>query len=356
MFRSADRAKHLAFVAAALMPLAGSTFDGIGRAATAAEIKAWDIDVRPDFTGLPDGRGTVAEGELLWEAKCTSCHGSFGESNAVFTPLAGGVTRQDLETGRSATLASDAPTRTALSVTPTVSTLWDYINRAMPWNAPLSLSADEVYAVLAYLLNLGDIVPADFTLDQHTIREVQQRMPNRNGLALFPGMWDRRGKPDIQAVACMSNCRADATITSSLPEHARNSHGNLALQTREWGPTRGANTELPAATSAKEVADAAAAPPRPAAKPLSTGAANRKLAEGRGCLACHGLAAKLVGPGFSEVAERYKGDAAAQAKLEAKVKAGGGGIWGGIAMPGQALPDQDIKALVQWILAGAKSN
>ena len=140
MSRFSDALLYATLLASALPAVASDDFSGIGRAATPAEVKAWDIDVRPDFTGLPDGHGTVAEGEVLWEAKCASCHGSFGESNAVFTPLAGGVTRKDLETGRSATLASDAPTRTALSVTPTVSTLWDYINRSMPWNAPLSLS------------------------------------------------------------------------------------------------------------------------------------------------------------------------------------------------------------------------
>src|SRR6187551_3853507 len=79
-------------------------FPGIGRAATPAEIKAWDIDVRPDFKGLPPGRGTVAQGQDLWEAKCAGCHGVFGESNEVFSALVGGTTKDDIRTGRVARL------------------------------------------------------------------------------------------------------------------------------------------------------------------------------------------------------------------------------------------------------------
>jgi cytochrome c len=321
-----------------------------GRAATADEIKAWDIDVRPDFVGLPAGKGSVADGEVLWEAKCASCHGSFGESNSVFAPLVGGVTKKDLETGRSATLASDAPTRTALSMSPTVSTLWDYIHRAMPWNAPLSLSVDDTYAAVAYLLNLSDIVPADFVLDQNSIRDVQNRMPNRNGMVEFPGLWNRKGKSDVIATACMKDCTKTAAVKSELPDFARNAHGNLALQSREWGPVRGANTDVPAGT-------AATAPLKVAAKAESANAATRKLAEGKGCLACHGLASKVVGPGLAEVAAKYKGDTGAAKKLVAKVKAGGAGAWGEIPMPPQTgLSDPDTAALVQWILNGAPAE
>ncbi len=347
MSRSLDRAMRSAVLVLAMLPVVAMA---LGRAATPEEIKAWDIDVRPDFTGLPAGSGTVAEGEVLWEAKCASCHGSFGESNSVFAPLVGGVTRKDLETGRSATLASDAPTRTALSMSPTVSTLWDYINRAMPWNAPQSLSTNEVYAAVAYLLNLSDIVPADFTLDQNSIREVQKRMPNRNGMVLFPGLWNRKGKSDVIATACMKDCAKSIAISSALPEHARNAHGNLALQSREWGPVRGANTEVAAGTGAT-------APIKLAAKQASTAAAARKLAEGGGCLGCHGLNAGIVGPGMSQVAAKYRGDAAAAAKLAAKIRAGGAGVWGEIAMPPQRGPsDEELKALVDWILSGAASE
>ena len=132
----------------------------MGRNATGKEVLAWDIDVRPDFKGLPPGSGSVQKGMDVWEAKCASCHGVFGESNEVFSPLVGGTTAEDIRTGHVARLKDPAfPGRTTLMKVATVSTLWDYINRAMPWNAPKSLSTEEVYAVTAYLLNLGGVVP-----------------------------------------------------------------------------------------------------------------------------------------------------------------------------------------------------
>ena len=85
------------------LALAGP-YPGVGRPATPAEIAAWDIDVRPDFKGLPPGKGSVAEGQKVWDAKCASCHGTFGESNEVFTPLVGGVNKDDIKTGRVASL------------------------------------------------------------------------------------------------------------------------------------------------------------------------------------------------------------------------------------------------------------
>jgi cytochrome c len=121
----------------------------IGRTATPNEMKAWDIDVRPDFKGLPKGAGSVALGEKVWEAQCASCHGTFGESNSVFFQLIGYTSKKDVERGNVATLqlGNDAPARTMSMKLPTISTLWDYINRAMPWTAPKSLTADEVYGL-----------------------------------------------------------------------------------------------------------------------------------------------------------------------------------------------------------------
>ncbi len=167
-------------------------FEGIGRTATEAEIKAWDIDVRPDFAGLPPGSGSVADGEMLWIEKCSSCHGDFGDANHVFPPLIGNTTAQDIETGRAAALKDPGRTRTTIMKVSTVSTLWDFINRAMPWDKPKSLSTDEVYAVLAYLLNLAEVVPADYVLSNENIAWAQSRMPNRNGMTLDHGLWKIR--------------------------------------------------------------------------------------------------------------------------------------------------------------------
>lgn len=336
---------------------AASPHASIGRSPTADEIAAWNIDVRPDFEGLPQGSGSVEQGQEIWDGRCASCHGTFGESNSVFNPLVGGTTAEDIKSGRAKTLSSNSPNRTALSTTSNVSTLWDYIRRAMPWNAPKSLSNDQVYAVLAYLLNLGDILPSDFVLNDQNIREVQNRMPNRNGMVRFEGLWDRRGKPDTHNVACMKDCATEAKITSFLPDFARDSHGNLAEQNRTWTAIRGANTEVAAGTPQVKMSleEIAAAAPAVATKKVK--ASTTKLAETSGCLACHGVASKIVGPGFSEVAAKYKGDAGAAAKLEAKVRTGGSGNWGPIPMPPQAsLGDEDLKALVSWVLAGAPAD
>ena len=226
-------------------------FAGIGRSATDREVAAWDIDVRPDFLGLPNGSGSVAKGQEIWEAKCSSCHGVFGESNEVFSPLVGGTTANDVKTGRVARLLDASfPGRTTLMKVASLSTLWDYINRAMPWTTPKSLTADEVYAVTAFLLNLGGVVQDDFVLSNQTMALAQARMPNRNGMttahALWPGNeFSGQAKPDIKAAACMKNCAVDPKVSSFLPDFARNAHGNLAEQNRSVGAQRGAVTTQP---------------------------------------------------------------------------------------------------------------
>jgi len=101
MCRFIDWAAACAAVTMGIFPAqAGTQFSGVGRTATPAEIKAWDIDVRPDFKGLPPGSGSVAQGQKIWDDKCASCHGTFGESNEVFTPLVGGTTAEDIKSGR----------------------------------------------------------------------------------------------------------------------------------------------------------------------------------------------------------------------------------------------------------------
>jgi S-disulfanyl-L-cysteine oxidoreductase SoxD len=105
---SATLALFSGAVFAQTQPSKTTTYPNIGRTATASEVKAWDIDVRPDFLGLPKGSGTVSKGADIWEAKCASCHGSFGEANNVFSPLIGGTTKDDIKTGRVARLNDDA--------------------------------------------------------------------------------------------------------------------------------------------------------------------------------------------------------------------------------------------------------
>jgi S-disulfanyl-L-cysteine oxidoreductase SoxD len=327
-------------------------YPGIGRAATPKEIAAWDIDVRPDFRGLPPGSGSVAQGQRLWEAQCASCHGVFGESNEVFAPLVGGTTPQDVKTGRVRHLAEPGyPQRTMMMKLSQVSTLWDYIRRAMPWNAPKSLSVDEVYAVTAYVLNLGGVLPDDFMLSDRNIAAVQDRLPNRQGMSTHHAMWPGRGlpgvapKPDVQARACMANCEVEPRVASLLPDHARDAHGNLAQQNRGVGPQRGADTARPGAAVATITA---------AAAPASEATAALALAQKLSCTACHGVDSKIVGPAFRDIAGRYGNRGDAVAYLAHKIQQGGTGVWGAVPMPPQAVSADEAMALGRWLAEGAR--
>lgn len=325
---------------------------GIGRAATPTEIAAWDIDVRPDFKGLPKGSGTVAQGQEIWEAKCASCHGIFGESNEVFSPLVGGTTADDVKTGRVARLKDPAfPGRTTLMKVPTISTLWDYISRAMPWNAPKSLKPDEVYAVTAFLLNLGGVLPESFVLSDRTMAEAQARMPNRNGMSANHGLWPGRGmgnggKPDVKAVACSSNCSTEPRVASMLPDFARNAHGNLAEQNRTVGAQLGADTTR--APGAAPQPAAAAAPKAPAGPNVQA------LLNKHTCSACHAPDSRIVGPSWREVSARHGNRGDAMAYLSGKIRSGGIGVWGQVPMPPQGLPDEDARIIAQWLMDGAR--
>ena len=330
-------------------------YPGLGRAATPNEVAAWDIDVRPDFKGLPLGAGTVANGMLIWEARCASCHGIFGESNEYFNPIVGGTSAPDIKTGRVASLNHNSyPGRTTLMKLSTLSTLWDYISRAMPWNAPKSLTADEVYAVTAYILHLGDVLPETFTLSDKNMAQVQALLPNRNGKtsahALWPNALNAVRRPDVLATACMNDCGANARLASFLPDFARNAHGNLAEQNRLVGAQRGADTSRPMGASAATLVAVASATPAAG----GGGAAALALAQKHTCTACHGLDHKIVGPALRDIAKKYAGRADALAYLAGKIKTGGAGVWGPVPMPPQALAEADAKSIAQWLADGAR--
>lgn len=364
-FRSALTLGLLALAA----PLCGAQtarFEGVGRAATPSEIRAWDIDVRPDFKGLPPGQGSVKRGEQVWEAQCASCHGTFGESNDVFTPIVGYTTQKDVQSGRVASLmpGGNAPTRSTLMKVAHLSTLWDYINRAMPWTAPKTLTADDVYAVTAFILNLGGVVPDDFTLSDRNMRETQARLPNRDGLTTVHGLWPGaelggRSRPDVQGSACMRDCKTDPKVASLIPEYARNAHGNLAEQVRGLGPTRGADTTQPPATRFAGRTVAVAAPAPVAAGTTPAGSEKPRASEvlpvlqKNVCVACHGMDTKLVGPSFKDIAAKYRSQADAEAYLAGKIRAGGQGVWGAIPMPPQSIGPDDARRVAQWLSQGA---
>lgn len=327
----------------AVMPLASGAQQGygLGRAPTQQEIDAWDIDVRPDGHGVKKGKGTVAQGQVIYDAQCANCHGTFGESNA-YMPIAGGVRKGDLKSGRAAVLREPEGIRTLGSKLNYATTLWDYIYRAMPWTNSQSLSIDETYAVTAYVLHLNEIVPADFELNDKTLLTVQ--MPNRNGFTAAHGLSTVKGKPDAQGSLCMKDCAQNVQIASELPEYARNQNGNLAQQKRPLGPIRGIDTAHYgiSGAAATRLAVVAAADPK-------------DLLARNACTACHGLTNKIIGPGFAEIANKYQGRADAHEYLTRRIKEGGQGVWGATPMPPQAsLKESDASAIARWIVEGSK--
>jgi len=169
--------------------------DGPGRPATPEEIAALDLDVRADGAGLPAGSGSVERGEALYAEKCAACHGEFGE----------GVGRMPALIGGEGTLATDRPRRTVGSFWPHAPTVFDYVRRAMPFGHAATLTADETYALTAFILNANGIVEDDFVADGKSLPAME--MPNRGGF--LPD--DRPRRP---AVRCMSDCRRPPRIVS----------------------------------------------------------------------------------------------------------------------------------------------
>ena len=324
----------------------------LGRAATPAEIHAWNIDVRPDFQGLPDGHGSVAEGEKLWEAKCASCHGDFADSNSVFPPLVGAfqATAKEMKEGVVPALGKGGGT--SIEKLSSLSTLFDYIHRAMPWTAPLSLSWNDTYALVAYLMNLANVVPSNYVLTRDNVQAVQDKLPNRNGMIRLTGMWpgNEFGKqpgPDTHNVECMRHCAPKPVIQTTIPEYAVDASGNLADQNRAWGPIRGQVTLSKAAKEALAKKEAMAASD-PNAKVMD-------LLKAKGCLACHSTGSNtVVGPGYEAIAKKYGGKAGEIAVLETHIMKGVSGIWGSIPMPPQSVSEADAKLIATWVVGGAK--
>jgi len=242
-----------------------------------------------------------------------------------------------------------------------VSTLWDYINRAMPWTNPKTLTTEEVYAVTGFLLNLAGIVPDDFVLSNTNMAEVQKRMPNRNGMTTAHAMWPGKefgneSKPDTQNVICMKDCVPEPKVASFLPDFARNAHGNLSEQNRIVGQQKGADTTRAEGSSTKSNATtngASTATTAATAKPADNKSDNKAVLALLGknvCTACHGIDKKIVGPGFNEIAKKYPGKVD---YLAGKIKAGGAGVWGAIPMPAQNISEADSKIIANWLANGA---
>ncbi len=162
---------------AALFALASPAFaqqsPNLGKPILAEDLAAWDISVGPDGAGLPPGSGTVKQGEAVFAAKCQACHGEKGA----------GTPNDRLVGGQGSLPGDKPPIKTVGSYWPYATTLFDYIRRAMPFNESKSLTGDEVYGVVAYLLNLNGVIPESETMNAQSLPKVT--MPNREGFVVF---------------------------------------------------------------------------------------------------------------------------------------------------------------------------
>ncbi|MEM1419229.1 MAG: c-type cytochrome [Pseudomonadota bacterium] len=282
-------AGHLAgaFVSQAHAGEAGEL--GLGREALPEEIAAWDIDIRPDGAGLPQGAGTVADGEAVFAEKCASCHGDFGEAVGRWPVLAGGFE----------TLNSEDPVKTVGSYWPYLSTVWDYVHRAMPFGDAQSLTDDEVYAITAYLLYVNDLVDdEEFELSNANFLETP--LPNEanffldDRLETEKAFWNR-------ADICMQNCKESVEITSKA----------RVLQVTP-GDGAGGGGEEEAATSAEAEVQEASAQIETAVVELDPEQVKAGKKVFRKCKACHQVgdgAKHRTGPMLNGVFGRSAGTA-----------------------------------------------
>jgi cytochrome c len=274
---------------------------GLGREALPQEVAAWDIDVRPDGTGLPEGEGDVWTGEQVFIEQCAACHGDFAEGIDRWPTLAGGL----------GTPTHDRPEKTIGSYWPYLSTVFDYVNRAMPYGYAQSLEPDQIYAITAYLLYSNGIVEDDFVLNQENFAEVE--LPNEGNFFM-----DDREEGELVAFRqepCMENCKEDVEITMRAmvldvtPETAGTA-------------TTAAEIDTGSAEDDAQVTETAAAAPEesvardaPAEEAVEVAAADPELvaageAAFRECKTCHMVgedAKNRVGPHLNDVIGRTAG-------------------------------------------------
>jgi len=162
--------------AAALLALSSAAFGqspNLGKPISPEDLASWDISIGPDGAGLPPGSGTAKQGEAVFTAKCQACHGEKGAGRP-----------NDRLVGGQGSLAGDKPPiKTVGSFWPYATTMFDYVRRAMPYNESKTLSADEIYAVVAYVLNLNGVIGDTDVINAQTLPHV--KMPNRDGFIPF---------------------------------------------------------------------------------------------------------------------------------------------------------------------------
>jgi len=307
---------------------------GYGREATANEIKASDIDVRYDWQGLPDGKGTPAQGEELYSKHCIMCHGDFGAGGKGYPPLSGGefdsLKNQllDPESG------DEPPHRAIGSYWPYASTLWWYVKTAMPFPHPMSLKDDEVYSIVAYLLSVNEVQVGGEDLDDDTVLDKKKLMsvvmPNVNGF--YPDVNGKDGAQNMkkflsdaknygtQTVRCMKNCPTGEVVKI---KNALDDGITPALSEKR---------DLPKVEK-------------------KAGGADSKYADlfANNCNACHGNKAIAPVPGDKEAwAARIK--QGTKKLYEHAIK----GFQGMPPKGGTSLPDADIKGIVDYMVNKSK--
>lgn len=338
--------------AARAMPIPSEGPLGLGRVAVSAEIAAWDIDVRPDGVGLPEGSGDVLTGEEVFIEKCAVCHGDFGE----------GVDRWPVLTGGMGTLTNDRPVKTTGSYWPYLSTVWDYIHRAMPFGAAQTLTNDEVYAIVAYLMYMNDMVDDEFVLSRDNFLEV----PMENADGFYFDDRDTTEVPEFtKAEVCMENCKdkveiaARAVVVDVTPEA---SEGPLTF----GAPAGGHGEQMASAEAAVEVEEVAEA---------DAGAVDMELAAKgesvfKKCRSCHAVDKEQnkSGPHLVKVYGRAIGgvDGFKYSKTLAEM----GGVWNdetltgflqdprgyakGTKMSFKGLKEDDAAAMVEYLKSMAQ--
>ncbi|NUB45738.1 c-type cytochrome [Fertoebacter nigrum] len=311
-------AEPAAAILAAAAPL------GLGRPALPDEIDAWDVAVLPDGTGLPEGSGDVETGDQVFYDNCASCHGDFAEGLDSWPVLAGGT----------GTLTDPRPVKTIGSYWPHLSTVFDYVHRSMPFGGAQTLTADDTYAITAFLLYSNGIVEDDFVLTHENFTEIT--MPNADGF--YPDDRAATEYPAFSAEPCMENCRSaapevtkravDINVTPEDPDGKP--AGTLPVIIAQTSPV----APVTAAEAPADTAEATPAEPEPAAEP--SGAADPALiaageAAFKKCAACHKVgegAKNTVGPALNGIVNATMGQvdgfkySAPMAEMGAA-----GGIW-----------------------------
>lgn len=261
-----DRDFHLIARAQADEMMAARPF-GLGRAALPEEIAAWDLDVSPDGTGLPVGSGDVMTGEEVFIENCAVCHGDFAEGRGNWPKLAGG---ED-------TLADEDPLKTVGSYWPHLSTTWDYVNRSMPFGNAQSLSADDVYGIVAYILYSNYLVEDDFVLSNENFTEIV--LPNADGFII-----DDRAETEYsiwRTEPCMENCKDTVEITK------RATVLDVTPDEETTEEALAAPAEEPVQVAAADPAPAEEAPAAAPAMAIDQALADKGEKVFKKCKACH---------------------------------------------------------------------